>query len=39
MQRLLEHPFVIKLQHAFTSKDSLHFVVDFCSGGELFYLL
>lgn len=39
MQRLQDHPFVIKMQHAFQSKDYLHFVVDFCSGGELFYLL
>jgi serine/threonine protein kinase len=39
MQQLLEHPFVIKLQRAFASKDDLHLVVDFCAGGELFYLL
>lgn len=39
MQRLLEHPFVIKLSYAFQSKEYLHFVVDFCSGGELFYML
>ena len=39
MQRLTDHPFVIKLFWAFHSEDYLHFVVDFCSGGELFYLL
>ena len=39
MQRLTNHPFVIKLFWAFHSEDYLHFVVDFCSGGELFYLL
>lgn len=39
MQHLRQHPFVIKLHHAFQSKDYLHFVVEFCSGGELFYLL
>jgi serine/threonine protein kinase len=39
MQRLGDHPFVIKMWHAFQSKEYLHFVVDFCSGGELFYLL
>ena len=39
MQRLGNHPFVIKLFAAFHSKEYLHFVVDFCSGGELFYLL
>ena len=39
MQRLTNHPFVIKLFWAFQSDEYLHFVVDFCSGGELFYLL
>ena len=39
MQRLTNHPFVIKLFWAFHSDEYLHFVVDFCSGGELFYLL
>jgi len=39
MKRLSNHPFVIKLLAAFHSEDYLHFVVDFCSGGELFYLL
>jgi len=39
MKRLSNHPFVIKLVSAFHSDDYLHFVVDFCSGGELFYLL
>ena len=39
MRRLTSHPFVIKLFWAFHSDEYLHFVVDFCSGGELFYLL
>lgn len=39
MQRLTNHPFVIKLFWGFQTEDFLHFVVDFCSGGELFYLL
>ena len=39
MKRLKNHPFVINLQSAFHSEEYLHFVVDFCSGGELFYLL
>ena len=39
MRKLGTHPFILKLQYAFESKDYLHFVVDFCSGGELFYLL
>ena len=39
MKRLNNNPFVISLQSAFHSDDYLHFVVDFCSGGELFYLL
>lgn len=39
MRKLGTHPFILKLQYAFESKDYLHLVVDFCSGGELFYLL
>lgn len=39
MRRLTSHQFVIKLFYAFQTEDYLHFVVDFCSGGELFYLL
>ena len=39
MELLLDSPFVIKLFFAFQSEDHLHFVMDFCSGGELFYLL
>ena len=39
MQRLNNHPFVIRLFSAFHSEEYLHFAVDFCSGGELFYLL
>jgi serum/glucocorticoid-regulated kinase 2 len=39
MRRLTSHPFVIKLFWGFQTEDYLHFVVDFCSGGELFYLL
>ena len=39
MQKIPESPFVVKLHHAFQSQDYLHFVVEFCSGGELFYLL
>lgn len=39
MKRLSNHPFLIKLFAAFHTEEYLHFVVDFCSGGELFYLL
>jgi serum/glucocorticoid-regulated kinase 2 len=39
MRRLTSHPFVIKLYWCFQTEEYLHFVVDFCSGGELFYLL
>ena len=39
MKRLTNHPFVIKLFWCFQTEQYLHFVVDFCSGGELFYLL
>jgi serine/threonine protein kinase len=39
MRKLGDHPFVLKLQYAFASDQHLHFAVDFCPGGELFYLL
>jgi len=36
---LVDHPFVVKLHYAFQTGDKLHFVLDFCSGGELFFHL
>ncbi len=39
MQQLLDSPFIVKLFYAFQSIDHLHFVMEFCAGGELFYLL
>eukprot|EP00826_Nyctotherus_ovalis_P050708 TRINITY_DN624_c0_g3_i1.p1 TRINITY_DN624_c0_g3~~TRINITY_DN624_c0_g3_i1.p1 ORF type:complete len:615 (-),score=143.03 TRINITY_DN624_c0_g3_i1:427-2271(-) len=38
MERL-SHPYIVKLHWAFRSKEDLHFVMDFCAGGELFYHL
>ncbi len=35
----LSHPFVVKLYAAFESQTYLVFVLEYCSGGELFYLL
>ena len=35
----VSHPFIVKLHHAFQSESALHFVLDYCSGGELFYHL
>lgn len=35
----LENPFVVRLYWSFQSKSKLHFVMDFCAGGELFYHL
>ena len=35
----LSHPFIVKLHYAFQSYSQLHFVMDFCAGGELFYHL
>ena len=35
----VSHPFIVKLHHAFQSESGLHFVLDYCSGGELFYHL
>lgn len=33
------HPFIVKMQYAFESSSYLVFVLEYCSGGELFYLL
>ncbi|TNV87556.1 hypothetical protein FGO68_gene11686 [Halteria grandinella] len=35
----VKHPFIIKLHWAFQSRDELFFVMDVCTGGELFYHL
>ena len=35
----VSHPFIVKLHHAFQSESGLHFVMDYCRGGELFYHL
>ena len=35
----IAHPFIVTLHHAFQSGSRLHFVLDYCSGGELFYHL
>ncbi|CAD8058949.1 unnamed protein product [Paramecium primaurelia] len=35
----LNHPFIVKMQYAFESRKYLVFVLEYCSGGELFYLL
>ncbi|CAD8198047.1 unnamed protein product [Paramecium pentaurelia] len=36
---VLDHPFIIKLEYAFESKNFIIFVLEFCSGGELFWQL
>ncbi|CAD8070349.1 unnamed protein product [Paramecium primaurelia] len=35
----LNHPFIVKIQYAFESRRYLVFVLEYCSGGELFFLL
>ena len=35
----LDNAFIVKLYWSFQSSDQLHFVMDFCPGGELFYHL
>ncbi|CAD8081527.1 unnamed protein product [Paramecium primaurelia] len=35
----LNHPFIVKIQYAFESRKYLVFVLEYCSGGELFFLL
>ena len=34
-----KHPFIIRLYAAFTTRHQLHFVLDFCPGGDLFFHL
>lgn len=36
---ILNHPFIVKMQYAFESRKYLVFVLEYCFGGELFYLL
>ncbi len=35
----IKHPFIVTLHYAFQTKTRLHFVLDYCSGGELFFHL
>lgn len=37
--REIEHPFIVKLHWSFQSKTQLHFVLDYCSCGELYFHL
>ncbi|CAM9916316.1 unnamed protein product, partial [Heterosigma akashiwo] len=36
---LHRHPFIVKLHHAFRAAGRLHFVMDYCPGGDLYYHL
>jgi serum/glucocorticoid-regulated kinase 2 len=33
---IIDHPFIIKLDYSFESRNFIVFVMEFCSGGELF---
>lgn len=35
----IKHPFVVRMKYAFSDKDKLYFVLDYCHGGELFFYL
>jgi serine/threonine protein kinase len=35
----IDHPFVVQLHYAFQTKDKLYLILDFLSGGELFFHL
>lgn len=35
----ISHPYIVRLHYAFHSDRLLHFVLDYCSGGELFFHL
>lgn len=36
---VVDHPFIMKLHYAFQTEDKLYFVLEYCSGGELFFHL
>lgn len=35
----MKHPFIIKMDYSFQTDKKLFFVLEYCIGGELFYLL
>jgi serine/threonine protein kinase len=35
----ISHPFIVKLQYAFQTKEKLAFVMEYCSGGDLSYYI
>ena len=35
----IKHPFIMKLKYAFQTKKRLYMVMEYCSGGELFFHL
>lgn len=35
----IQHPFIVKLNYAFQTKDKLYMILDYVNGGELFYHL
>ena len=37
--RMMDHPFIVKLFYAFQNEKKLYFVLEYCSGGELFGVL
>jgi len=37
--KAVEHPFIVRIFHAFQTPKRLHFVLEFCAGGELFFHL
>lgn len=39
LQGSVRHPFIVKLNYAFTSESKLFFVLEYCPGGELFFYL
>ena len=35
----VQHPFIVRMKYAFSDKEKLYFVLDYCNGGELFFYL
>lgn len=37
--RASDHPFLVKMYYSFQTYNKLYFIIEYCSGGELFNLL
>jgi protein-serine/threonine kinase len=35
----IQHPFIVRMKYAFSDREKLYFVLEYCHGGELFFYL